>query len=98
MSGRDDVRPASPGVKLTYDDYVHLPEDGRRHELIDGEHFVTPTPNRKHQAVSLNLSAMIWNHLQAHSTGRLFTAPFDVMLTTPLLPGLELPLAKIFED
>jgi len=60
MSGRDDVRPASPGVKLTYDDYVHLPEDGRRHELIDGEHFVTPTPHRKHQAVSLNLSATIF--------------------------------------
>ena len=41
------------GVKLTYDDYVHFPEDGLRHELIDGEHFVTPTPIRKHQAIGL---------------------------------------------
>ena len=35
-----------PGVKLTYDDFVHFPEDGKRHELIDGEHYVTPSPNR----------------------------------------------------
>jgi hypothetical protein len=31
------------GVKLTYDDFVLFPDDGRRHELIDGEHYVTPT-------------------------------------------------------
>ena len=55
MSGTDDVRPASSGVKLTYDDYVLFPEDGKRHELIDGEHYVTPTPVRKHQALVGNL-------------------------------------------
>jgi len=32
-------------VKLTYEDYVHFPEDGRRHELIEGDHHVTPAPN-----------------------------------------------------
>jgi len=31
-------------VKLTYDDFVHFPDDGKRHELIDGEHYVTPSP------------------------------------------------------
>jgi len=39
------MKPHNPGVKLTYDDYVQFPEDGKRHELIDGEHVVTPTPN-----------------------------------------------------
>jgi hypothetical protein len=34
-------------VKLTYDDFVHFPDDGKRHELIDGEHYVTPSPNLK---------------------------------------------------
>ena len=33
------------GVKLTYDDFVQFPDDGRRHELIDGEHYVTPSSN-----------------------------------------------------
>jgi len=82
MPGREGMKPAYPGVKLTYDDYVHFPEDGKRHELIDGEHFVTPTPNRKHQAVSSNLLGMIWSHLQQHPVGRVFSAPFDVILST----------------
>ena len=82
MPGSEGMKPAYPGVKLTYDDYVHFPEDGKRHELIDGEHFVTPTPNRKHQAVSSNLLGMIWSHLQQHPVGRVFSAPFDVILST----------------
>ena len=28
---------SNPGVKLTYDDFVHFPDNGDRHELIDGE-------------------------------------------------------------
>jgi hypothetical protein len=47
MPGSDDVKPA--GVKLTYDDYLLFPEDRFRHELIDGEHYVTPSPLRRHQ-------------------------------------------------
>ena len=45
MSGSDDMMPAGSGVKLTYDDFVLFPDDGKRHELIDGEHYVTPCPN-----------------------------------------------------
>ena len=75
------MKPADRGVKLTYDDYVHFPEDGKRHELIDGEHVVTPTPNRKHQVVSMNLSGLIWSYLQQHPLGRIFAAPFDVILS-----------------
>jgi Uma2 family endonuclease len=75
------VRPVYPGVKLTYDDYVQFPDDGMRHELIDGEHFVTPTPIRKHQAISGNLYGSIWSHLRTHPVGRVFAAPFDVILS-----------------
>jgi hypothetical protein len=32
-------------MKLTYDDFVLFPDDGKRHELIDGEHYVTASPN-----------------------------------------------------
>jgi Uma2 family endonuclease len=73
------MRPA--GVKLTYDDYVLFPDDGQRHELIDGEHYVTPSPRPRHQTVLLNLAAMIWNYLQEHPVGRVFTAPLDVILS-----------------
>jgi hypothetical protein len=49
MPGSDPVKPASPGLKLTYEDFVLFPDDGKRHEIIDGEHYVTPSPNTKHQ-------------------------------------------------
>ena len=38
-----------PDVRLTYDDFLHFPEDGKRHELLDGVHYVTPSPRLRHQ-------------------------------------------------
>ncbi len=36
--------------KLTYDEFQTLPRDGsNRFELIEGEVFMTPSPNTKHQ-------------------------------------------------
>jgi Uma2 family endonuclease len=81
MSGSDDIRPAGPGMKLTYDDYLLFPEDGKRHELIDGEHYVTPSPNRKHQAIAWNLTVMIGSWLKRNPIGRAFAAPFDVVFS-----------------
>ena len=43
------MRAAGSAEKLTYDDFVLFPDDGKRHELIDGEHYVTPSPNTKHR-------------------------------------------------
>jgi hypothetical protein len=37
--------------KLTYADFVRLPDDGRRHEIIDGVHYVTAAPNIRHLIV-----------------------------------------------
>ncbi|HET9360841.1 MAG TPA: Uma2 family endonuclease [Vicinamibacterales bacterium] len=71
----------SPGVKLTYDDFVQFPDDGLRHELIDGEHYVTPSPNTKHQRVSLNLILLIGGWLEHNPIGQLFHAPFDVVFS-----------------
>jgi Uma2 family endonuclease len=75
------MRPARPGVKLTYDDFVLFPDDGKRHELIDGEHYVTPSPNIKHQRVSFNLTMLVGGWLETHTVGRLYYAPCDVVLS-----------------
>ena len=80
MSGSDDVK-APAGVKLTYDDYVLFPEDGQRHELIDGEHYVTPTPKIPHQAISGNLHWLIRSYLEEHPIGRVYHAPLDVIFS-----------------
>ena len=75
------MNPASPGLKLTYDDYLLFPDDGNRHELIDGEHYVTPSPGTKHQIVSFNLTLAIGSWLEEHPVGRIFYAPFDVVFS-----------------
>jgi Uma2 family endonuclease len=75
------MRPASPGVKLTYDDFVLFPDDGKRHELIDGEHYVTPSPNIRHQQILGNLFLLIGSWLETHPIGRVFFAPFDVVFS-----------------
>jgi Uma2 family endonuclease len=82
MAGSDPMTPSSRGVKLTYDDFVQFPDDGLRHELIDGEHYVTPSPNTKHQSVSINLTVLIGSWLERNPIGRLFHAPFDVVFST----------------
>jgi Uma2 family endonuclease len=75
------MTPTHPGVKLTYDDFLLFPDDGMRHELIDGEHYVTPSPNTKHQKVSGNLYWLIRSYLETHPIGEVFYAPFDVVLS-----------------
>ena len=71
----------SPSVKFTYEDFVKFPDDGKRHEIIDGEHHVTPSPNTRHQEVSFNLAGIFWTYLEQHPIGRAFTAPFDVVFS-----------------
>jgi len=68
-------------TKFTYEDYVLFPDDGRRHELIDGEHYVTPSPVTKHQKISGNLFGLLYSHIQKTKIGHLFAAPMDVVLS-----------------
>ncbi len=75
------MNPATAGVKLTYDDFLHFPDDGKRHELIDGEHIVTAAPNLRHQIISGRLFTAIQSHLAAHPVGIVVYAPLDVILS-----------------
>ena len=75
------MRRATSSVKLSWDDYVRLPEDGLRHELLDGARLVTPTPVRRHQAIVLNIAASIRWHLKLRPSGSVYVAPFDVVLS-----------------
>ena len=72
---------ASDDMKLTYDDFLLFPDDGKRHELIDGEHYVTPSPNTRHQRISGRFYLRIGNWLEGHPIGQLFYAPFDVVFS-----------------
>ena len=50
---------ARADARLTVDDYMRFPDDGKRHEIIDGRHYVTPSPNLRHQAIGAVLTTPI---------------------------------------
>lgn len=66
-------------IKLTYEDYLAIPDDGRRHEIIDGEYYVSPSPTFKHQLIVAKLIRRIGNHVEAHDLGWVVGAPCDVL-------------------
>ncbi|WP_291988083.1 Uma2 family endonuclease [Luteitalea sp.] len=73
---------ARADMRLTYDDFVLFPDDGKRHEIIDGEHYVTPAPNVRHQRLVGRLLYEIERYLRANPhAGEVFAAPLDVVLS-----------------
>jgi Uma2 family endonuclease len=75
---------------LTYADYALLPDDGQRHEIIEGELYVNPAPNLRHQTISFNLVLLIGTYVRERALGRVYFAPCDVVLseTDVLQPDL----------
>jgi Uma2 family endonuclease len=71
----------TPRVKLTYRDLVLFPDDGKRHELIDGEHYVTPSPSTRHQRVLTRLLVSLNSYLTSREMGEVFPSPYDVVLS-----------------
>ena len=67
--------------KLTYEDYLHFPDDGMQHEILDGEHWVTPAPSIRHQRVLTKLSARLTTFIDDHELGLILVAPTDVLLS-----------------
>ncbi|HEV8632438.1 MAG TPA: Uma2 family endonuclease [Thermoanaerobaculia bacterium] len=81
--GRTPMGPtvAAGATKLTHADFLLFSDDGRRHELIDGEHFVTPSPSLRHQVVLQNVFRLVDAFVRERGLGRLFFAPLDVILS-----------------
>lgn len=69
-----------PPGDLTYDDYVRLPDDGKRYEIIDGELEVSPAPAPRHQRVLGKLAFLLHGHVEANGLGSIYFAPVAVVL------------------
>jgi Uma2 family endonuclease len=84
--------PATAEKKVwTYDDYLALPDDGRRYEIIEGVLYVSNAPHSNHQTVVTELSRQIGNFTVEHKSGRVLVAPFEVHLSErsrPVQPDL----------
>jgi len=70
----------APSVLVTAQDYRLMPETGPRYQLIEGELFMSPAPNRFHQKVSGNIYFLLRSYLERNPAGELYDAPFDVFL------------------
>jgi Uma2 family endonuclease len=57
-----------------------LPDDDLRHEIIDGIHYVTPSPGVAHQYVSSELHDALKAYLKTEPVGWLFYPPCDIEL------------------
>ena len=68
-------------LKWTYEDFLLFSDDGKRHELIDGEHIMSPSPFTKHQQILQQLFYALEHFLREHSLGKIFIAPMDVVLS-----------------
>ena len=66
--------------KLDYDDYLRLPDDGKRYEILDGELYVTPAPSPLHQRVSKRLQRKLEDYFEARGLGEVFDALIDMIL------------------
>ena len=68
--------------RLTAREFLRIPEDGKRHELVDGVHYVTPSPNLPHQVLVGRLHLSLGKYLeQKPHVGRIFLGPLDVVLS-----------------
>lgn len=74
----------------TYADYCVLPQDFNRHEIIEGDHVVTPSPTTRHQRVLTKLTSLLIVHVETHGLGVVLAAPMDVLLapTSVVQPDL----------
>lgn len=71
-----------PQEKLyTTADIYDLP-DGQRAELIDGQIYYMAPPSRRHQKISMELSATIRDYIRSHNGScEVYSAPFAVFLS-----------------
>jgi Uma2 family endonuclease len=67
--------------KLEYKHYVCFPDDGQRHEIIDGEHFVNPAPSTYHQKVSRRIQFQLYTKIELMKLGEVIDAPVDLQLS-----------------
>jgi len=68
-------------IRLTYEDFCLLPNNGKRYEVIDGELHVTPAPRRMHQKVIGNIYYYLTDFVKSNGLGEAYVSPFDVVFS-----------------
>ncbi|RKZ93272.1 MAG: Uma2 family endonuclease [Candidatus Parabeggiatoa sp. nov. 1] len=77
--------------KWTYEDYLKLPDDGCRYEIIEGVLYLSNAPNIDHQFTAVEIAFQIKLFVKKSQLGYVLTAPFEVHLsetTKPVQPDV----------
>jgi Uma2 family endonuclease len=102
MAGSDDMRAAHSPVKLIYDDFVHFPDDGKRHELDETikRRLYERSGVLEYWVVDPVTDVVRIYRRDGDRFARVteLSREADDVLTTPLFPALDLPLARIFRE
>lgn len=73
-------------IRYTYRDYLTIPEDpSRRHEIVDGELFVSAAPRFRHQEVVSNLVELLRPPVRREKMGSVVAGPVTVHLHDELV-------------
>jgi Uma2 family endonuclease len=69
-----------PRAITTIEELLALPEDGLRHELLDGEYVVTPAPSLRHQRVLGRLFVALRSAIDDNTGLEALWSPADIQL------------------
>ena len=69
----------------TYQDYVKLPDDGRRYEVVEGVLFMNPSPSNEHQNAVGEIFAYLRDSIRIQGMGKVILSPFDVELAADVV-------------
>ena len=70
----------APQPITTIEELLALPDDGLRHELLDGEHIVTPAPAPKHERAVMEFIYVLRSAVAERDDIELFGVPADIRL------------------
>lgn len=78
--------PRPSAVRYTYEDYLAVPVGAPgRHEIVDGELFVTAAPRYRHQKVVANLVRILADLGDQHGLGEVVPGPVTVHIHDELV-------------
>ena len=66
--------------KISFEEYLLMPEVNYPYEIIDGELMPSPAPIPAHQRMSANIFIRLKEHVEANDLGVVFYAPIDIIL------------------
>jgi len=75
-----------PQGEWTYEDWLKLPNDGYRYEVIDGVLYVSPPPRIRHQRISIRFVRRLANFVEERRLGEVLEAPVGVRFPNQPVP------------